>query len=199
DDWIFYPLDLTGGTAYELSFYARQDASSGAQVMASFGVGDSAADMTNEILSSTEVTSSTYEEFSGIFTPSNDGVYYIGIKGTTTYTPWYLTIDDISVDVICEPVTDVTISNITHTTATVDWTASALANDGYIVNVYEEGVDITTATAVFTVTIADGTITTSAITGLDPNRAYDVYVTSVCDETDNITAISTVVTFTTAS
>src|SRR5699024_10814215 len=80
-----------------------------------------------------------------------------------------------------------------------DWTASALANDGYIVNVYEEGADITTATAVFTVTIADGTITTSAITGLDPNRAYDVYVTSVCDETDNITAISTVVTFTTAS
>src|SRR5699024_9264736 len=159
DDWIFYPLDLTGGTAYELSFYARQDASSGAQVMASFGVGDSAADMTNEILSSTEVTSSTYKEFSGIFTPSNDGVYYIGIKGTTTYTPWYLTIDDISVDVICEPVTDVTISNITHTTATVDWTASALANDGYIVNVYEEGADITTATAVFTETIADGTIT----------------------------------------
>src|SRR5699024_5306566 len=82
-------------------------------------------------------------------------------------------------------------------TATVDWTASALANDGYIVNVYEEGADITTATAVFTETIADGTITTSAISGLDPNTTYDVYVTSVCDETDNITAISTVVTFTT--
>src|SRR5699024_3130757 len=82
----------------------------------------------------------------------------------------------------CDAVTDVAVSDESFTTATVTWTASAPANDGYIVNVYEEGVDITTATAVFTVTIADGTITTSAITGLDPNRAYDVYVTSVCED-----------------
>src|SRR5690554_887427 len=97
DDWIYYPLNLTGGTTYTLSFYARQDATSGASVKASFGTSPSVSAMTNEILPQTDVTSDTYMEFSENFTPNDNGVYYIGINGTLNYTPWYLTIDDISV------------------------------------------------------------------------------------------------------
>src|SRR5690554_207811 len=57
DDWIYYPLNLTGGTTYTLSFYARQDATSGASVKASFGTSPSVSAMTNEILSQTNVRS----------------------------------------------------------------------------------------------------------------------------------------------
>src|SRR5690554_1813577 len=97
DDWIYYPLNLTGGTTYTLSFYARQDATSGASVKASFGTSPSVSAMTNEILPQTDVTSDTYMEFSENFTPDSDGIYFVGINGTLDYTPWYLTIDDISV------------------------------------------------------------------------------------------------------
>ena len=97
NDWIFHPLNLTGGTTYDLSFYARQDATSGASVKASFGTGNTVADMINEIIPVTQVTSDEYEKVNGTFTPVTDGVYYIGINGTTNYAPWYLTLDDISV------------------------------------------------------------------------------------------------------
>src|SRR5699024_11287669 len=39
----------------------------------------------------------------------------------------------------CDAVTDVVISDITLTSATVSWTASATASDGYEVNIYEAG------------------------------------------------------------
>src|SRR5690625_7536289 len=39
----------------------------------------------------------------------------------------------------CDAVTNIDVTSITQTTATVTWVASATASDGYEVNVYEAG------------------------------------------------------------
>ena len=101
-----------------------------------------------------------------------------------------------SVPVLCDAVTNVTVTDIDETTATVDWTASATATGGYTVEVYEAGADITTATPVFTVTVAAG-IVTADVSGLTEGTDYDVYVISDCETEGEAT--SSVVTFTTES
>src|SRR5699024_11065595 len=125
ENWIFYPLDLTAGTSYELKLYARQNATSGADIEAAYGTANNAAAMTTSIIASSAVTSGDYQEFSGYFTPTSDGVYYIGIKGTTTFTPNYLSINDISVDLSpsCLPPSDLASTGISTTTADIEWTA----------------------------------------------------------------------------
>lgn len=94
----------------------------------------------------------------------------------------------------CDAVTDVEVSEITATEATVSWTASATAVDGYVVDVYEAGADVDTDTAVFTEVVAAG-VTTVEVTDLTHLTSYDVYVTSDCGNGE--TAISDVVSFTT--
>lgn len=100
----------------------------------------------------------------------------------------------IDVSPLCHAVTDVVVSYITQTTATVTWTASATAVDGYIVDVYEAGADISVDATVFTEVVAAG-VTSVEVTELAPETAYDVYVTSICGGGE--TATSNVVTFTT--
>ena len=98
-DWMFKQVTLTGGTNYKLGFYARQDATSGCNILASYGTAGTIAGMTNSIIASTAVTSGSYQYFSGTFTPPSSGTYYIGIRANLTGTPWYISIDDISLDV----------------------------------------------------------------------------------------------------
>ena len=59
--------------------------------------------MVNPIIPPTDIENGEYQKLSGLFTPTTDGVYYFGIKGDLTYEPWYLSIDDISIDVAPDP------------------------------------------------------------------------------------------------
>ena len=95
-DWMFKSVDLTGGQEYTLSFYARQDVTSGTNIQAKYGTEATIAGMTNNIISSTAVTNGDYQLFSGVFTPGATGTYYIGIRADLTSAPWYISIDDIS-------------------------------------------------------------------------------------------------------
>jgi len=97
-DWMFKAVSLTGGVTYTLSFYARQDMTSGVNILASYGAAASVAGMTNSIFASTAVTNGNYQSFSGTFTPASTGTYYIGIRADLNTTPWYISIDDISLD-----------------------------------------------------------------------------------------------------
>lgn len=194
--WMFYPIELNAGVTYDLEFYARQDEDSGATVQAGFGTTNSGAAMTS-VISETEIIDGDYQELSGSFTPDVSGVYYLGIKGETTFSPWYLSIDDISVTTtteVCDAVTDVEVTEIAETIATISWTASATAEEGYVVAVYEAGADMDADTAVVTETLAEG-VTTLDVEELTPDTEYDVYVTAVCGEDNSVT--SEAVTFTT--
>lgn len=132
-----------------------------------------------------------------------------GLDSETTYSVYLRTIcsDEVSSDwayngnfttleatVECEAPTDVEVSDVAATTVTVNWTASATAVDGYVVDVYLAGADINTDTAIFTETVATS-VTTVNVTGLTHLTSYDVYVTSDCGSGE--TAISDAFTFTT--
>lgn len=181
EDWMFHPVELTEGVAYDLTFYARQNSSSGATIEAAYGEEDTPAGMTISIINQRAVTDGNYQKFTGYFTPTTTGVYYIGIKGTLTSAPWYLSIDDISITEApgCLPPNNVSIANVTETTADVSWLP--LSGETQWEVVYGlEGFDPETAGT--TQTVDDDPETT--ISGLEPDTGYDVYVRAICGAGD---------------
>ena len=99
EDWLFIPIQLVGGTSYTVEAYARQDGATAANsnIAISYGTANNAAAMTNVITPATGIVNGAYQLITGAFTPASDGVYYIGIKGFMNGTPWYISLDDISV------------------------------------------------------------------------------------------------------
>jgi len=79
----------------------------------------------------------------------------------------------------CLPVSNITFSNITETTATINWQDSNSASNGYIVEVFDAGDDPATDNPVFSENVAAGTFTSNA-TGLTGSSSYDAYVTADC-------------------
>lgn len=179
EDWMFYPLELTGGTPYEMIFYARQDSNNGANasILAAFGTADTPAAMTNSIVPSTPLVNGDYQELSGYFTPPTTGTYFIGIKGTISGAPWYISMDDISVQVAsgCIRPGGLAVTNVYDSTADVSWVENGTATEW---NVVYGPTGFDPATQGTTVTV-NGTPATT-LTGLDPNTAYDFYVRAVC-------------------
>lgn len=190
-DWIFYPLELESGVIYELEFYARQDASSGAAIKAAYGISDSPEAMTSTIIDTKEVTNGGYQRMTGYFEPSESGLYYVGILGTLNSTPWYLSIDDISVTVAadCLPPGNVTVSHITESTADLIWDPITDENEWEVI--YGNS-GFNPATGGTTVTVTD--IPEAILENLQPHTDYDVYIRSICGSGDE-SVLSDVVSF----
>lgn len=184
EDWLFIPISLTGGTSYTASVYARQDGSvtTDANIAISYGTTNSAAGMTNSVVSATGINAS-YQLISGAFTPSSTGTYYLGIKGFMNGTPWYISLDDISIDVTpsCLAPTITATTTITSATATINWTAPSPApSNGYQWEVRSSGAGGSGATGLAASgTVAAGVLTASAA-GLAASTGYTVYVRSDC-------------------
>ncbi len=96
--WMFTGVQLTGGVKYAFSMFARQDATTGAALTVSYGDAANAAAMVNPIIAETIIVNGDYQQLLGVFTPAADGIYYIGIKASLTSSPWYISIDDISIE-----------------------------------------------------------------------------------------------------
>lgn len=79
----------------------------------------------------------------------------------------------------CPQPTFLTVTNITDTTAELNWATESNAVNGYIWYVFEQAADPTTATPVSTGTTPSGTITAVA-TGMAPGTSYDSYVVADC-------------------
>lgn len=97
--WMFKAFELTGGVTYNFSMYARQDGPTAANsdITVSYGIAPNAASMTNTIVPATGIINGDYQEIAGSFMPGSSGTYYIGIRGFMNSTPWYISIDDISI------------------------------------------------------------------------------------------------------
>ena len=95
---LIRPIELTAGTAYSIELYARQDATDGGTIQVKYGTEASLAGMDVTIIPETDVTNGDYQRFYGVFSPATTGLYYIGIQGWTYYDPYYISLDDITVD-----------------------------------------------------------------------------------------------------
>ncbi|HNW75048.1 MAG TPA: hypothetical protein PKN44_15565, partial [Bacteroidales bacterium] len=102
--WLFKQVTLTGGTGYVFSVYARQDGSTttNATIELKYGTTATIAGMTNSITSAIGIGSS-YQQIKGVLTPSTSGTYYVAIHGWINGSPWYITIDDVSLDLGVAP------------------------------------------------------------------------------------------------
>ncbi|MCK9256338.1 MAG: fibronectin type III domain-containing protein, partial [Bacteroidales bacterium] len=131
--WLFYPVNLEADENYDFTVWARQDASSGAKLTLAWGLEGNASAMTNIIVNEQAIINGEYQQVKGSFSVLSNGVYYIGIKGETTYAPYYISIDDISLDYspTCIEPTNIQASNITPNSATITWEASFSNPDEY--------------------------------------------------------------------
>ena len=174
EDWLFIPLQLVGGTAYQLEFFARQDGATpaNASVKVSYGIDDNAAAMLTPIVSETGLINGDYQQFIGFFTPETDGVYYVGIYGKMNFSPWYISLDDISIGVApaCPAPTSVAANNITSNSAVLTWNGVS-DNYEYVLN--------NSAT-----TPTEGTLiseTTYEADSLDGETTYYFHIRSECE------------------
>ena len=67
------------------------------------------------IVAATGIINGNYQEIVGDFIPATSGTYYVGIKGFMNGTPWYISLDDISIALspTCINPTTLAASNIT--------------------------------------------------------------------------------------
>jgi hypothetical protein len=111
-------------------------------------------------------------------------VYYLGIKGTISGSPWYISLDDISVEEAsgCLRPGALTVGEVTETTAIVSWTENGSATEWNVVY-GEAGFDPETEGTTVVVT---GTPETT-LTGLTSDTGYEFYVRAICGVGDEST------------
>lgn len=100
DDWLITPpLKLEKGKFYTVSFKARANGSYYPErIEAKFGKGNTAADMTEELVPPTDLKSATFVEFKKEVTVSEDGTYYIGFHAISDADEYALYVDDVLVE-----------------------------------------------------------------------------------------------------
>jgi len=179
DDWLFsVPFDLTVGTSYDFLFWYITDGLSGWTTLeAKYGTGQTSGDMTTAI--GTPVsgpTNTTYVEYRGTFAPSSTGTYFIGIHVVANYVPWYISFDDLRLELTpsCPAPTALFTSDITDNTAVMNWTAGGTEpnwNVEYGLDGFVQG----------TGTLVANTSNPYTATGLSSGTMYDWYVQADCD------------------
>lgn len=177
EDWLFIPIDLVGGTDYTVELYARQDGATAANsnIAISYGTTNTSAGMTNVIVPATGIINGNYQQITGNFVPATTGTYYVGIKGYMNGSPWYISLDDISIDVTpaCPAPSALVVNNLTSSSADISWNATT--------GNYEYVLDNNPADPAGSGTAIAGE--TYNATPLTPNTTYYFHVRSDCGST----------------
>ncbi|QAA83004.1 BspA family leucine-rich repeat surface protein [Aequorivita sp. H23M31] len=195
ETWMYRPFNLTAGITYEVELYAKQTfTQSGISLSAAFGSSPNAVDMTNEVFTNVGVLSSTQTKFSGNFTPSVSGIYYLGIHGKNNSNSSWIDMDDISVKQIdgCLTPSDFQLNEVTDVSAEISWTEGGSATQ-WEVAYGPTGFDPDEAGTLSQ--IVNG-LSNTTITGLSPDSNYSAYVRAIC-EVNGSSAWSAPITFTT--
>jgi hypothetical protein len=124
--WLFRPMLLTGGQSYDVELYARQDGATAANANIGiyYGAAATSAGMTNTIVAQTGLINGNYQLVSGRFTPGSTGTYYLGIRGFINSIPYYVSLDDIKIDLTPSviPPSGLTVSSVANNYAVLTWT-----------------------------------------------------------------------------
>ncbi len=176
-DWIYIPVSLTSGTSYTVEFYARQDGATAtnSNMMVAFGSSNSVLGMTDTIVAPTGIVNGGYQLITGTFTPSSTGVFFVGIRGFMNGSPWYISLDNISIFLTpnCPAPSALAASTVTASGASLSWTENGSAASWqieYDTAGFTQGTGITTVV----------TTNPASISGLAFETNYDFYVRAIC-------------------
>ncbi len=179
DDWFFtVGINLTAGESYDFSYWYITDGNSGwTEVSSWVGTAQDAASMTDSLTGIANSTITSYEELRGTFVAPSTGVYYFGIHVIADGSPWYITFDDLSVDLTpsCPAPSGLSASAVTNNSATLSWVIGASEtawNVEYGTTGFAQGTGTGTTVAA-TDTFVD-------VTGLTAATTYDFYVQADC-------------------
>ncbi|MEX2634091.1 MAG: fibronectin type III domain-containing protein, partial [Balneolales bacterium] len=185
-------LDLSGLTNPEVEFYYGQEEWFGDQntLHVFYRVSPSdpwvlIADYTSEAAVWTQET---------LLLPNPSSTYQLAFEGRNNYGRANV-LDNVTVQAgpSCPPVTDLTVSNITATEATLSWTPSN-SDTSYLVAYDTTGAAFEDMNNVFATSNA-----TLNISGLDASTGYDFYVLGVCGTNVGDTTLVGPETFTTTA
>jgi hypothetical protein len=187
EDWLFIPIDLVAGTSYRVSLYARQDGATAANsnMAISYGVANNAAAMTNSIVAATGIINLNYQEIFGDFTPATSGTYYVGIKGFMNGSPYYISLDDISIteSPSCLPPNTILASNITSSTVDLSWTGGLQFDYEYAIQAPGTGIPTGAGAPIDDITVLEEGFDING-NPLTANTLYEVYVRADCGGSD---------------
>ncbi|MFN5306816.1 MAG: fibronectin type III domain-containing protein [Bacteroidota bacterium] len=192
--WLFTRgVNLTAGQTYIFTAHYITDGFSGWNtVQASYGTSQSPAGMTNNVITLSGPTNTSYQEMTGLVTPSSSGEHFFGIMVNNNGTPWYLSVDDISVieAPACPTPNTATDAPVSLTSIQLNWTVLYGTPSSYEIE-YRTNQSFTGTP---NLTGIAGNNTT--ITGLSAQTTYFYRVRSRCSPT-SVGAWSSIFTFTT--
>jgi len=99
-DTMFTPgLNLTAGQTYKVSFWYNTDGYTGWNTLgAAIGTAPNGSAVTTPVGTAiSNPINMSYQQYTGTFTPTTSGTYFVGIYCDANSNPWYISIDDISV------------------------------------------------------------------------------------------------------
>lgn len=174
DDWFFTPgINMVAGSTYEITFkYSASFWSSFEALEVKGGTGPSSADMGSTVyFTNNNITNTSYQTASFIYTAPITGPNYIGWHCTSDAYSDFLSIEDINIVSTCVAPTNVVASNITMDGADITWDPTTSGNYQYILD--ENPGDPST--------VGVGTTATSyTVTGLLPSTTYYFHIRSDC-------------------
>ena len=180
NDWFYLQgLNLTAGTSYRLTFYTRAYNFTGTNefIEVKYGTSPTSSTMTTSLFSTlTVIGNDPYIQKTIDFIPSSSGVFYIGFHAVSPANTWYLFVDDVSVTLSpsCLPPTVSDTTNITSTTATINWVTPLIIP----ANGYQYVVSTTNVTPAGSGTAVAGL--NANISSLTANTTYYIFVRSDC-------------------
>ena len=188
DDWFFLPgLSLTGGVTYRLKF--KYNTTAGGSLVENlrvrYGTSPTVGSMSITLVNLSNFINTLYQTATVDFTPGANDNYYIGFQGYSFAGQSKIIIDDISVIVspTCFEPTNVKVTTVGVTSATLTWTASVPAPaNGY--QYYVSTANTQPSAAVTPTGTVGAGVTTANISGLTAATLYYVWVRGNCSGSD---------------
>lgn len=188
DDWFFLPgLNLTGGVTYRLKFKYNTTATGSLteNLRVRLGSTPTPANMNLTLLNFSNIINTVYQTATVDFVPVTTDSYYLGFQGYSFAGQSKILIDDISVIVspTCFEPTNIAITSVGVTTATVNWNAGvpppAVGYQYYVsTSNIQPGASVTPTGSV------GAGVTTANISGLSAATLYYIWVRGNCSASD---------------
>ncbi len=182
--WAITPgFELRADSSYRFKFYYRNyDETPYQSLTVMLGEEPSPDALINQIGTAlVNIYTTDYHEYHVDFNVTTDGVYYIGLNAFANYSPWFLMVDDVSLDYSpsCIDPSNVSLTGIAANSAIITWDPSSTIDiidyEFYVSTSSNEPDDLTEGQSVNT--------TVCTVGSLEASTTYYFWVRTKCTAT----------------